>query len=80
MMKKWLISSAIFTFLITGVLIGTSTQKRASLHNRKMTVRLFKREIEAPTLNKTKRVAVIQNSYSFYWLINFSFDILHFFI
>jgi len=27
MMKKWLISSAIFTLLITGVLIGTSTQK-----------------------------------------------------
>ncbi len=27
MMKKWLISSAIFALLFTGVWIGTSTQK-----------------------------------------------------
>ncbi|MGX9290846.1 hypothetical protein ACSLGF_06405 [Bacillus sp. A015] len=26
-MKKWLITSAIFTLLITGIFIGTSTQK-----------------------------------------------------
>ena len=80
MMKKWLISSAIFALLFTGVWIGTSTQKGSPSAQSQDDGTIIQKRSRHQPLIRLKRVAVLQNSYSFYWLINFSFDILHFFI